>query len=118
MRDWYKLCTWAVAWCVILHTFDWHANVKQIKTLQFMHEAGVIHRDIHPHNIILWEGTKPAWLSKLPDDLPVYLFADFELSLLNGKHPTVPANATKPSYVYSPSSADQQGEQCPHHRFH
>ncbi|KAI0361000.1 hypothetical protein OH77DRAFT_1516037 [Trametes cingulata] len=67
---------------------------RLIRTMRDMHERGVLHRDIHPGNVVLtrcW--TKRELLSKSshaddPVAKPVHAaFIDFEGSFMNGYHP-------------------------------
>ncbi|KAI0071395.1 hypothetical protein K474DRAFT_1735062 [Panus rudis PR-1116 ss-1] len=81
-----------------------------IKCLKFLHQAGVLHRDVHPGNVIYMRRPPSAELGawhELPSEA-FYLF-DFGHSLLDGHHPTIPSNqpSTNATYgVHNPSSRE------------
>ena len=68
--------------------------VPQIAALGRLHNAGILHRDIRPANLILLQNER---------DLADFdsTFIDFECSLLNGKHPTYPPDALCGDLVYA-----------------
>ncbi|KAI1795090.1 hypothetical protein LXA43DRAFT_64020 [Ganoderma leucocontextum] len=74
-----------------------------VNCLKLMHREGVLHRDIHPGNVMIVEQPwQPKPLQSYEPSLPyTALLVDFGHSLLNGEHPTVPSNVPIGHPVYS-----------------